>query len=65
MSTARSLRSAGSADAGPAERSAAVDFTRVGDELDAHGCAILKGLLRAQECAALAGRYGSDDLAGS
>jgi uncharacterized protein len=62
MSTARSLLPAGPAVTGPAERSAAVDFVRVGDELDAHGCATLKGLLTAQECAALAGRYDSDDL---
>jgi hypothetical protein len=47
MSTARSLLPAGPADTGPAERSAAEDFVRVGDELDAHGCAILKGLLTA------------------
>jgi uncharacterized protein len=62
MSTARSLLPAGPAVTGPAERSAAVDFVSVGDELDAHGCATLNGLLTAQECAALAGRYDSDDL---
>ena len=43
-----------------AARVDAVDWTQVGRELDAQGCAVLKGLLSAAECRALAAFYPDD-----
>jgi hypothetical protein len=43
-----------------AARLAALDWQRVGAELDAHGAAVLPGLLSADECAALAASYPQD-----
>jgi uncharacterized protein len=40
---------------------AALDWERVAGELDAAGCALVKGLLPQGECEALAALYGSDD----
>ncbi|MEX3936761.1 2OG-Fe(II) oxygenase [Paraburkholderia phymatum] len=40
----------------------AIDWTRAAGELDAHGCAMLQGLLRADECDALGALYARDDL---
>ena len=45
-----------------AERIAAPDWRRVGDELDAHGCAVIGGLLPGEACAALSARYNDDAL---
>ncbi|HSC22758.1 MAG TPA: 2OG-Fe(II) oxygenase [Casimicrobiaceae bacterium] len=39
----------------------ALDWTRVGDELDAQGNAVVAGLLSRGECAALASLYGRDE----
>lgn len=39
---------------------AAIDWTDVAAELDAHGCATVGPLLSPQECRAIAGLYGSD-----
>jgi hypothetical protein len=39
---------------------AALDWVRVAAELDAHGCAVLKGLLSADECDALIALYPHD-----
>jgi hypothetical protein len=44
------------------ERLAALDWLRIGEELDRHGCAVLDGLLSDAECAALAGSYPDDKL---
>src|SRR3954447_470039 len=43
-----------------ASRVDAVDWTQAESELDAQGCAVLKDLLSADECRALAGLYGDD-----
>jgi len=44
------------------ERVAALDWARMADELDAHGCALAPGLLSGPECAALAAAYGRAEL---
>ena len=43
-----------------AARVAAIDWTQAANELDAQGCAVLKELLSAEECRALAALYGDD-----
>jgi hypothetical protein len=43
-----------------ASRVAATDWSRVHDELDAHGCAIITGALTTPECASLASMYADD-----
>ena len=43
-----------------AARVGAVDWTQASDDLDAQGCAILKGLLSPDECRALAALYPDD-----
>jgi hypothetical protein len=43
-----------------AARVEAIDWTRIGAELDAQGCAVLNGLLSAEECSALAALYPDD-----
>lgn len=45
-----------------ANRIDSLDWQRVLDELDAHGCAVIESLLTAQECSALAGLYTLDGL---
>src|SRR4029077_20057940 len=45
-----------------ADRVAALDWTRIGGELDAHGCATTGALLSPDECAALSSRYDEDGL---
>src|ERR1700712_5661519 len=44
------------------ERVSAVDWSRVEDELDRFGCAVVEQLLTPQECGALAANYARDDL---
>ena len=39
----------------------AYDWAGIGDELDAHGCAMLEALLSPQECAKLASMYADDE----
>jgi hypothetical protein len=39
-----------------------VDWARVGEELDAFGCAVIPGLLSAQDCVAAAALYDRPDL---
>jgi hypothetical protein len=51
-------RPASPLDAG--SRVEAIDWTQAGAELDAQGCAVLKGLLSADECRALAALYPDD-----
>ena len=60
-STARRLKPE-SSEWSPDVAVAALDWTRLGEELDAHGCAVLRGLLCENECAALAASYGDDAL---
>src|SRR5258708_40141323 len=43
-----------------AARVDALDWAQASGDLDAHGCAVLKGLLSAQECRAMAGLYPDD-----
>jgi hypothetical protein len=38
-----------------------IDWARIGEELDAHGCAVLPGLLGPAECTALAAAYDRDE----
>jgi hypothetical protein len=45
-----------------AARVAAIDWTQAGGDLDAQGCAVLKGLLTADECGALAALYPEDKI---
>src|SRR5450759_4342639 len=40
----------------------AIDWTQATSDLDAQGCAVLKGLLTAEECRALAALYPDDSL---
>lgn len=40
-----------------AERVSSLDWQRVADDLDTHGCAAIENLLSKQECSALAGLY--------
>jgi uncharacterized protein len=60
VSTARALRSA--AQAALPARVGALDWAAIATALDAHGCATTGPLLTAEECAALAARYGADGL---
>lgn len=39
----------------------ACDWAGIGDELDAHGCAMLEAMLSPQECAKLASMYADDE----
>ena len=43
-------------------RVAAIDWTQATSDLDAQGCAVLKGLLTAEECRALAALYPEDRI---
>lgn len=45
-----------------AQRVDSIDWPRAAAELDAHGCALLAGLLSAEECDALSALYPRDDL---
>jgi uncharacterized protein len=47
---------------GVAARVEAIDWTQATSDLDAQGCAVLKGLLTAEECGALAALYPDDSL---
>jgi len=49
-----------SAPSAIAERVAAINWTYVGAQLGSYGCATTGSLLTGEECAALAGMYGSD-----
>ena len=45
-----------------AARIAALDWARLGAELDAHGSAVIESLLSGEDCRALADSYASDEL---
>jgi uncharacterized protein len=45
-----------------AARVAAIDWTKAAGDLDTQGCAVLKGLLSADECRELAARYSEDKI---
>src|SRR3954464_9222330 len=45
-----------------ADRVAALDWTRIACELDAHGCATTGALLSADECVALSSRYDEEGI---
>jgi hypothetical protein len=59
---ARRPRAAAPVAAAVADRVAALDWTRMAADLDAHGCALTGPLLAPEECVALAAAYASDDL---
>ena len=44
------------------QRVAALDWAQIGSDLDAHGCAVVPGLLSPEECAALAASYAAPEL---
>ena len=46
----------------PAVTSQALDWQRIGEELDQQGAAILSGVLSPEECAVLAAQYSRDEL---
>ncbi|MDE2376397.1 2OG-Fe(II) oxygenase [Bradyrhizobium sp.] len=58
--TATARKSAQSLAANPATRVDALDWTSITSELDAQGCAVLKDLLTADECCAVAALYPDD-----
>ena len=45
---------------GVADHGAGLDWHRIGGDLDAHGCAVVRALLSADECVALAATYADD-----
>jgi hypothetical protein len=47
-------------DLTPQARVAAIDWTLIGTDLDAHGCAVLESLLSPDECAAMVALYPDD-----
>lgn len=49
-------------ETGIAARVAAIDWEQAARELDVQGCAVLKGLLTAEECCALAALYPEDKI---
>ncbi len=49
-------------EAGPEQRVAGLDWRDLAESLDAHGSAILRGVLSVEECAALAGSYPDETL---
>jgi hypothetical protein len=59
-STARTVIDSPPPPSGIAARVDAIDWTRVSNDLDAQGCAVLKGLLSAEECRTLAALYPDD-----
>ena len=40
----------------------ALDWRRIGEDLDAHGCAVIRGVLSGDECASLSQSYSEDRL---
>ncbi|KYF93325.1 proline hydroxylase [Sorangium cellulosum] len=52
----------GDGDGDDDERVASVDWARVSQDLDAHGCAVIEGLLTGAECGDLAALYARDEL---
>ena len=60
MSRSAHARKIETSDVG--DRVAALDWERIANELDAHGCATTGALLSADECAALSSRYEDDAI---
>ena len=60
MKTAANTIIRSASASGMASRIDAIDWTQAGRDLDAYGCAVLKGLLRSDECHALAALYPDD-----
>lgn len=44
----------------PSNVAVAIDWPRIGSDLDARGCAVIEGLLTPQQCSALAAMYSDD-----
>jgi hypothetical protein len=62
VTAATRSRPARAAPSAGAARLDALDWARLAEELDAQGCALIPGLLSAEECAALAASYQDDTL---
>ncbi len=60
VSLASKSRRADSAIASTSSHLDAIDWTRIGADLDARGCAVIEGLLGHEECVALAALYPDD-----
>jgi uncharacterized protein len=61
MNVQTKSRPAAKTAAGPADRVQALDWSRIADELDAQGSAVLEGLLMPEECREIAALYADDD----
>ena len=62
MSAATRPRDAGMLQPAGAARGAALDWPRIAGDLDAHGCAVIDGVLPDAACAALAASYADEAL---
>ena len=60
VSLASKIKPPASPAASAAQRTGAIDWTRIGTDLDAHGCAVLESLLSPDECAAMVAVYPDD-----
>jgi uncharacterized protein len=60
LATARRPRVSATTPGLPVERMPALDWGRISDELEAHGCATTPALLASDECAALAEMYATE-----
>jgi uncharacterized protein len=54
------VSAAAPATASVLDRLTSLDWPRLGDDLDAHGCALIRGALSPDECAELIESYGND-----
>lgn len=61
-STTAAAFAAATGRAAPASRGAIFDWARIEAELDAYGCAVVRGVLSVQECVTLADCYQEPDL---
>jgi uncharacterized protein len=61
MTSAQHSRMASASKLTIAERIAALDWPRLANDLDAHGCAVMNAVLAPQECDALAEFYTADE----
>jgi hypothetical protein len=61
MTGARRPRIVSASEHAMGERIAALDWSRLATDLDAHGCAVIHAVLSPQECVALAATYAADE----
>ena len=62
MSAAARSKLSPALQSGTADRLAALDWHTIGGRLDAHGCAVIAGILSDDQCALLTESYGDDAL---